>query len=63
MSPLTRIWQDDTLHAQLESIMFKHIALVKEFSTASIERKQVIIRGIEKQRQQRQSLFADTQKQ
>ncbi|MED1951838.1 hypothetical protein [Brevibacillus centrosporus] len=56
---LLLLWQDDTLHAQLELIMFKHITLVKEFSTASIERKQEIIGEIEKLRHQRQSLLAE----
>lgn len=59
MSLLTRLWQDDTLHDELESIMFHHLALVKEFSNASTQRKQEIIGEIEKLRHQRQSLLAE----
>lgn len=59
---LLRLWQDDTLHAELESIMLHHLALVKEFSNATTQRKQEIISEIEKLRQQRQLLLAEVVK-
>lgn len=51
MSLALRLWQDDDdLHAELESIMFQHLALVKEFSTASRERKQQILQEVKELR-------------
>lgn len=56
MSYLLRLWQDDTLHAELESIMFQHLALVKEFSTASSQRKQQILQEVKELKTKREEL-------
>ncbi|WP_281868025.1 hypothetical protein [Brevibacillus parabrevis] len=56
MSLALQLWQDDTLHAELESIMLQHISLAKEFSdkTTTSERRQAIMKEIEQLRQQRE---------
>ncbi|WP_339185604.1 hypothetical protein NST37_17255 [Brevibacillus sp. FSL K6-6036] len=57
MSFALRLWQDDQLHAQMEEIMLQHMSLIKEVSTANLERKQEIMQEIEQLRQQRERLL------
>ncbi|MFD2370192.1 hypothetical protein ACFSO0_09580 [Brevibacillus sp. GCM10020057] len=59
MSLALRLWQDDALHEELQSITLRHISLAKEFSEKATtkERRKEIMQEIEVLRQQREQLL------
>ncbi|GED25193.1 hypothetical protein BAG01nite_12950 [Brevibacillus agri] len=59
MSLALRLWRDDTLHEELQSITLRHISLAKEFSekATTTERRQAIMQEIEALRQKRNEIL------
>lgn len=59
MSIALRLWQDDALHEELQSITLRHISLAKEFSekATTTERRQAIMQEIEALRQKRNEIL------